>query len=133
MGIRNILAATAAATIAVSGMAAEARAERPASPTERRAIQVIALRHCPVGGGDPCRRAPVKVSTVDPRYAFGGAIGDGYSGVLVKRESGHWRVVAVQGGGLMSCSYWEAAAPVSVIRDLRLDGISSEYPNGGPC
>lgn len=73
------------------------------------------------------------VSTVNSHYAFGGAIGDGESGFLLRLRGGHWRIVAISGGGVMTCSYWTHAAPLAVIRDLGIHGISNAYPNSGPC
>lgn len=125
------LAATGALLFAM--LASYAEAARPATRAERRAIQALTLKACRRSGQPHCQEVAVQVSTVNPHYAFGGAIGDGTSGYLVRFSHGAWRIVAISGGGVMACSYWTHVAPVTVIRDLGSQGTSPAYPNGGPC
>jgi hypothetical protein len=77
----------------------------------------------------------VGVSTKNGRYAWGKVVGEGFSGVLLKRANTHTRsfkVVATQGGGVEECSKWLAAAPRAVLKDLRVVGLDSSG-NTGSC
>lgn len=116
-----------AATPAASG-------DRKANGNERRGVQRAVLKSCRKAD-QGCRRAPVRVSTVDRRYAFGGAFGmNYYGGALVKRSGGRWKVLKIAGGGIDYCSSWFAVAPDAVIRDLDLKGLRYQGDSGGgPC
>jgi hypothetical protein len=53
-------------------------------------------------------------------------VGEGFSGVLLKRPTGHsrrFKVVGTQGGGIGECSYWRVRAPRGVLRDLHISGL----------
>jgi hypothetical protein len=111
--------------LAALALAAPAAADRKATKAERAAIKPVALDACgsPPGG---CKFHGARVSTANARFAWGDVTGEGFSGVLVKRptrRSDRWRVVASQGGGIGSCSYWRKHAPRAVLRDLRIVGI----------
>lgn len=104
---------------------------RPATQREARRIQRPALSACnafqrKVPDGEPCRVIHhAKVSTVDPRYAFAYVIGEGWSGELVKRttpRSTRWRIAAISGNGVNSCSYWASRSSIRVVVDLHLLG-----------
>jgi hypothetical protein len=105
-------------------MAPMAQAARPATASENAAIKRVALKSCTAPGG--CRWRGALVSTRDPRFAWGRVIGEGVSGVLVRRASRHggrFRVLHVQGGGIEKCSMWRKHAPRPVLRDLRIHGL----------
>ena len=113
--------------------AAPAWAQRPATPTERRAIRHLVYDRCVRDGGQNCQRAAVRVSTVDTHFAFGGAVAEGMSGALVRKHRGRWHILTYGGGGLGDCSGWRRYAPEPVVKDLHLYGISNRHPEGGRC
>ena len=114
------------ATGAVLGFAAPlASADRAPSRAERTAIKRVALDACQAGGRE-CDYRRARVSTRNARYAWADVIGEGFSGVLVKRRRAsarRFRVIGIQGGGIAECSYWRARAPSGVLRDLRISGL----------
>ncbi len=136
-GIASIRFIAAVATSLAIGcvLAVDATGERPPTETERRAIHRVVLKDCERRDAD-CRRARIRVSTANRRYAFGGAAGGNfYGGALVKRNkaSTRWRVVMVQGGGLQACRTWHRRAPRRVLRDLNIQGFVPGYSTGRPC
>jgi curli biogenesis system outer membrane secretion channel CsgG len=116
--------------------APSAHADRAPTKAERAAIKPVALEACrsPV---DDCEFRGARVSTANARYAWGNAVGEGFSGALLKRPTRHsrrFRVIASQGGGIGECSYWRKRAPRAVLRDLRIRGLvgdSGEVRNCG--
>jgi hypothetical protein len=101
-----------------------ALADRAASKAERTAIKRIALKRCNAPEG--CRFRNARISTRNARYAWADVIGEGVSGMLVKRPTSHsrrFRVVGFQGGGIGECTYWRKRAPRSVLRDLDVHGL----------
>lgn len=105
--------------------ASPALAARAPTRSERAVIKRVALEHC-AARPDPCRFRGARVSTRGERYAWATVIGEGLSGVLLKRPSArsrHFRSIGVQGGGARECSYWRRRAPARVRRDLRLRGL----------
>jgi hypothetical protein len=131
---RTAFALTLIATFSLGAPAAHA--DRKATRAERAAIKPVALEACrsPV---DDCEFRGARVSTAKARYAWGEAVGEGFSGALLKRptrRSLRFRVVGIQGGGIGDCSYWRARAPRAVLRDLRIKGLvgdSGEVRNCG--
>ena len=104
---------------------AAALADRSATKAERAAIKRVALAHCDAPGG--CRFKKARVSTRSARYAWADVFGEGFSGMLLKRPSAHslrFKVLAIQGGGIETCSHWRARAPRSVLRDLDVVGLT---------
>src|SRR5688500_3380210 len=84
-------------------VAAPAAADRRPSKAEARAIERVALKKC---GSPDCEFRRARVSTKNARFAWADVIGEGFSGVLVKRptrRSRSFRVVGWQGGGIGSC------------------------------
>ncbi len=78
----------------------------------------------------------MRISTVDERFAFGGAHGKNYyNGALLKRrrDTNHWRVLAIQGGGAMTCAWWLRYAPAAVLTDLGIEGLYEGNRNFGYC
>jgi hypothetical protein len=125
----RLMIGLAAATIAVS-LPLYAEASRAPEQVELKAIRRAAMidcnRHQNVPGYDCRWRGDVKISTIDPRYAWAEVMGPAYdhSGIL-RRRSKHaqrWRVVRVVGGGIQPCSYWYAKAPRAVVREFGLRG-----------
>lgn len=60
------------------------------------------------------------------RFAWANAIGEGFSGALVKRPRSHgtnFKVAGTQGGGVSTCSDWRRRAPRPVLRDLGISGL----------
>ncbi|ADB48805.1 hypothetical protein Cwoe_0369 [Conexibacter woesei DSM 14684] len=115
----------AAAVLLVLASPAADAARRPASRAAAKAIKRVALRACgsPPGG---CRYLGARVSTRNARYAWADVVGEGFSGVLLKRPSARshrFSVIGTQGGGIGSCAYWRARAPRPVLRDLRVSGL----------
>lgn len=116
--------AVAATLVAVALAPATAEASRKPTRAEAKAIKRIALRACEAPGG--CRYRSARVSTRSRRYAWANVVGEGFSGVLLKRSSTRtrrFRVIATQGGGIEACSHWRKKAPRSVLRDLRISGV----------
>jgi hypothetical protein len=113
----------AAALVALT--AQPATADRAATKAERAAIKRVALAHCDAPGG--CRFKKARVSTRSARYAWADIIGEGFSGMLLKRpttRSRRFKVVGIQGGGIGACSYWRKRAPRSVLGDLDVVGLT---------
>jgi hypothetical protein len=119
---------------ALAATAAPAAADRAPSKTERAAIKRVALDAC---SRPDCEFGRARVSTPKARFAWADVVGEGFSGVLLKRPSRHsvkFRVIGTQGGGIGECSYWRARAPRSVLRDLHVSGLvgtSGEVRNCG--
>ena len=112
------------AVIAFGTLAAPASADRKPSKQEASAIERVALKACPPVLN--CDVKKVRVSTRSARYAWADVIGEGLSGVLVRRpttQSRRFKIVGTQGGGISECSYWRARAPKSVLRDLHVKGL----------
>jgi hypothetical protein len=105
-------------------LAAPAAADRKATADEEAAIERVAVEKCAAPQGD-CAFQGARVSTADARFGWGRIVGEGISGVLVKRRRGtdDFRVVGVQGGGIGSCRYWRKRAPRKVLRDLKVHGV----------
>lgn len=120
------------------GYAADADASRKATKKERKAIRKAAMRDCQrtqktIGDHGCVWRGRVRVSTVDPRYAWANVSGPSYdhSGILRRRNSRsrRWRVIHVVGGGIQPCSSWYRKAPRRVVRDLRVRGFDEASGN----
>ena len=110
--------------VAFGTLTAPAAADRKPSKREASAIERVALKACPPVGG--CDVKKVRVSTRNARFAWADVIGEGLSGVLVKRpttRSRRFKIVGTQGGGISECSYWRARAPKAVLRDLHVRGL----------
>lgn len=122
--------------VCACGVSAPASASRAPSKVEKRQIRKAAVADCRKRGEQGCRAATARVSTVDERYAFGGAAGRNYyNGALLKRDasSRRWRVLEIQGGGAVNCSTWTRLAPPAVLNDLGLEGLSEDASSFGPC
>jgi len=128
-----VLAAVAAGTM-MGVIAAPASAARRPTDGERAAIKRVALRACHPAPG--CRYRKARVSTRNARFAWADVVGEGFSGVLLKRSSPHsrrFKVVGTQGGGIGECSYWRARAPAAVLRDLHVSGLLDDGATTGRC
>lgn len=104
--------------------ASPAIADRSATKAERAAIKRVTMKRC--GAPDGCTFRKARISTRNARYAWAEIIGEGVSGMLLKRPtagSRRFRVVGFQGGGIGECTYWRKRAPRSVLRDLDIDGL----------
>ena len=121
------------AVLAFASLSASQSAWGARSATGREATRIhrLVLPACnadqrQLAHGKPCRAIHrPKVSTVDPRYAFAYVTGEGWSGELVKRTTPHstrWRIVAISGNGVNSCSYWASRSSIRVVVDLHLLG-----------
>jgi hypothetical protein len=99
-------------------------ADRAATKAERAAIKRVTMKRCAAPDGCTFRKA--RISTRNARYAWAEIIGEGVSGMLLKRptsRSRRFEVVGFQGGGIGECTYWRKRAPRSVLRDLDIDGL----------
>jgi hypothetical protein len=99
-------------------------ADRSATKAERAAIKRVTMKRCAAPDGCTFRRA--RVSTRNARYAWAEIIGEGVSGMLLRRptsRSRRFEVVGFQGGGIGECHYWRKRAPRSVLRDLDIHGL----------
>jgi hypothetical protein len=76
-------------------------------------------------GQPDCRFLDARVSMPNTRFAWADVVGEGFSGVLLKRRPGsnRFRVIGLQGGGIGECSYWRDLAPDRVLRDLKVMGL----------
>jgi hypothetical protein len=104
--------------------ASPAIADRSATKAERAAIKRVTMKRCAAPDGCTFRKA--RISTRNARYAWAEIIGEGVSGMLLKRptsRSRRFKVVGFQGGGIGECTYWRKRAPRSVLRDLDIDGL----------
>jgi hypothetical protein len=114
----------AALVAAAAALAAQpALADRSASKAERAAIKRVTMKRCGAPGGCTFRKA--RISTRNARYAWAEIIGEGVSGMLLKRptsRSRRFKVVGFQ-GGIGECTYGRKRAPRSVLRDLDIDGL----------
>jgi hypothetical protein len=124
MRSRSLVVATL--TMVALGLVATspAIADRSATKAERAAIKRVTMKRCAAPDGCTFRKA--RISTRNPRYAWAEIIGEGVSGMLLKRPTSHsrrFKVVGFQGGGIGECSYWRKRAPRSVLRDLDIDGL----------
>jgi hypothetical protein len=112
-------------TVAVGLVASSpAIADRSATKAERAAIERVTMKRC--NAPDGCRFRRARISTRNARYAWADILGEGVSGMLLKRPSSHsrrFKVVGFQGGGIGECTYWRKHAPRSVLRDLDIDGL----------
>jgi hypothetical protein len=121
---RSLVVATL--TMVALGLVATspAIADRSATKAERAAIKRVTMKRCGAPGG--CTLRKTRISTRNARYAWAEIIGEGVSGMLLKRPTSHsrrFKVVGFQGGGIGECSYWRKRAPRSVLRDLDIDGL----------
>jgi hypothetical protein len=101
-----------------------AAADRSATKAERAAIKRVTMKRCHAPDGCTFRKA--RISTRSARYAWADIIGEGVSGMLLKRptsRSRRFEVVGFQGGGIGECTYWRKRAPRSVLRDLDIHGL----------
>jgi hypothetical protein len=101
-----------------------AAADRSATKAERAAIKRVTMKRCSAPDGCTFRKA--RISTRNARYAWADIIGEGVSGMLLRRptsSSRRFKVVGFQGGGIGECHYWRKRAPRSVLRDLDIDGL----------
>jgi hypothetical protein len=124
MRSRSLVVATLA--IVALGLVATspAIADRSATKAERAAIKRVTMKRC--GAPDGCTFRKARISTRNARYAWAEVIGEGVSGMLLKRPTSHsrrFKVVGFQGGGIGECTYWRKRAPRSVLRDLDIDGL----------
>jgi hypothetical protein len=124
MRSRSLVVATLA--IVALGLVATspAIADRSATKAERAAIKRVTMKRC--GAPDGCTFRKARISTRNARYAWAEVIGEGVSGMLLKRPTSHsrrFKVVGFQGGGIGECAYWRKRAPRSVLRDLDIDGL----------
>jgi hypothetical protein len=124
--VRSRSLAVAALTTVALGLVATspAIADRSATKAERAAIKRVTMKRCGAPGGCTFRKA--RISTRNARYAWAEVIGEGVSGMLLKRptsRSRRFKVVGFQGGGIGECTYWRKRAPRSVLRDLDIDGL----------
>ncbi len=117
-----------AITLAAAGSAS---AVRLPSAGEKRAIRRAAMHNCRPQEFRvyKCKwRGHVKVSTLNPRYAWAEVSGPQYdsSGVLRrgKRHPGRWKMIRVGGGGIQSCGYWRSVVPPRVVTELRIEGFT---------
>lgn len=118
------LAGIGSALAVVIAAAPAADAARPATARENAAIKRVALKACSAPGG--CRWGGAVVSTRNPRFAWGRVVGEGVSGILVRRprpHGGSFRVAHLQGGGVELCSEWRKHAPRAVLHDLKVKGL----------
>jgi len=121
----SVALALLASGAALGSAIPSAAADRPPSKAEASAIKRVALKACssPAPG---CEFRKARVSTRNARFAWADVIGEGFSGVLLKRPTAHsrrFKVIGTQGGGIGSCDYWRARAPAGVLRDLRIRGL----------
>jgi hypothetical protein len=121
---RSLVVATL--TMVALGLVATspAIADRSATKAERAAIKRVTMKRCGAPGG--CTLRKTRISTRNARYAWAEIIGEGVSGILLKRPTSHsrrFKVVGFQGGGIGECTYWRKRAPRSVLRDLDIDGL----------
>jgi hypothetical protein len=110
---------------ALALFAPAASADRSASKAERAAIKRVTMKRCHAPDG--CRFRKARISTRSARYAWADIIGEGVSGMLLKRptsRSHRFKVVGFQGGGIGECTYWRKRAPRSVLRDLDVVGLT---------
>ena|SRR5450759_5040506 len=138
-------AATVALVVGAFGLSAStSHAERSPTRSEARDLRTFALAWChhhsnPQAG--PCvygayDRLAVyrtRVSTVDPHFAWADVTTEASSGLLVKRPhryGGHWKVIAIGGGGVSNCSDWYKAVSHRVSADLGLVGLVRGVNNG---
>ena len=124
MRSRSLVAATV--TMVALGLVATspAIADRSATKGERAAIKRVTQKRCDAPDG--CTLHKTRISTRNARYAWADIIGEGVSGMLLRRPSSHshrFKVVGFQGGGIGECTYWRKRAPRSVLRDLDIDGL----------
>jgi hypothetical protein len=112
-----------------------ASADRRPTKGERSAIKRVALKACR-GAPGGCEFRGARVSTANARFAWANAVGEGFSGALVKRptkRSRRFRVVGTQGGGIGTCAYWRARAPRRVLRDLNISGLVDDSGTTARC
>jgi len=124
--VRNRFTVVAVLTTVALGLVATspAIADRSATKAERAAIKRVTMKRCDAPDG--CRFRKARISTRNARYAWADIIGEGVSGMLLKRPSSRsrrFKVVGFQGGGIGECTYWRKRAPRSVLRDLDIDGL----------
>jgi hypothetical protein len=112
-----------------------AAADREPSKREASAIKRVALKACSSAPGG-CEFRKARVSTRNARFAWARVVGEGFSGVLLKRptkRSRRFRTVGIQGGGIATCAYWRARAPRKVLRDLRIRGLVDDSGAVASC
>jgi hypothetical protein len=118
------------------------RVARPPTPAEKKAIRRAAMRACRPQEVDQYRckwLGQVKVSTINPRYAWAEVRGPQYdsSGVLRrgKRHPGRWKLIHAVGGGAQSCEFWRRDVPARVVTEFHIEGFTegSEDFTYHPC
>jgi hypothetical protein len=111
-----------AVLIGAAALASVALAERPATTAEANAIKPLAMKAC----GYPkehCVWRSAEISTINSRYGFGEAVGEGFYGVMVVRASVNplrYRVIHSIGGGIGPCSVSFPASLRAIALDLHL-------------
>jgi hypothetical protein len=133
-GGRAAVLAAVAAGATMGLIAAPASAARPPTDGEKAVIKRVAMRACHPAPGCHFRRA--RVSTRNARFAWADVLGEGFSGVLLKRPSPRsrsFKVVGTQGGRLGLCSYWRARAPAAVLHDLHVNGLLDDESTTARC
>lgn len=133
--VARVLPFLATAAISFLLLATAAEAARAPTPGELRTIRKATIRDCRTDQhawrNHSCKwEGHVRVSTVNPRYAWASAYGPDYDNSGILRRPGlkgqRWRSVVVQGGGVADCSYWERSVPRPVLRDLGVTAVSSD-------
>lgn len=120
-----------AAMAMVASSAVVADASRAPSKKERGAIKRAAMRYCEPqeqSGYECVWKGHIRVSTRNSRFAYARVSGPAYdsSGILKRRtrNSRHWRMVRVVGGGIQPCAYWYSAAPKAVVHEFKIRGFT---------
>ncbi|HVY96860.1 MAG TPA: hypothetical protein VHA54_07865 [Solirubrobacterales bacterium] len=125
--------ATAAAGLLL--LAATAEAARAPTPGELRAIRKATMRDCKTDQhawrNHSCKwEGHVRVSTINPHYAWADASGPWYdnSGVLRRPsvKGQRWRSVWVWGGSAQSCAQIRRQVPRRVVHEFGVVAVSSE-------
>lgn len=131
------LAALIGAGLILTSLSAVVDASRAPTKKERKWIRKASMKHCrntqpPIGIYGCEWQGGIRVSTVNPRYAWANSVGTSHSTSGILRRKGkrakYWRVIVTEGGGILSCSHWYRKAPRRVVRDLRVRGF---YENSG--
>lgn len=139
MSGKGNLALGALITAAVALSPASSLAQRSPTRSESKSLKSYALSWCrehlgavkstcKYGRQSKSKDNRTRVSTVSPRYAWADVVGEGLSGLVVRRPKktgGKWKVIAISGGGVSECTDWTKKMPKSVVRDLRLVGLKS--------
>ena len=98
-------------------------AGRPATKAESAAIKLVAMPACRAaeakGNQQPCGWRGATVSTLQPRYAYGEAVAEGFGGVFVQKTGKRYRVVLELGADKPPCTSF-AARYRAAVKDLAL-------------